>query len=821
MSENNKEKKLPDKDYFHSYQGDEDKKRKHAQITAKEKAEFENAFSDDEDVKTYVPQKKKVVKSAAAPVQATSPEQASQVKDELYALPDFNSDEFFASLGFGAKKTSDEADTKARTRTFDPGADQAAPQTTSQIPQKATQETVSFKAVSKQPAAPSEQALDSTRYFNVKNQKSQRPSSSRDKKKSFKQNFRVLSKDKEDRAILEAAPVGSGGKVFADSVKAEKGEGIFDAVEKAYEKESSQSFDAERELKAKRKKKLKEHRRKGQEKGNELKASLNKKIQLNTLSIYILSLIFSVSFVMTLFFTGTTVYPTVSLVLLLATCLINYKSFIRSFKELKELSASADTALVILCFFSLVHSLSSMLLLKTGSVYTLCAIFACLAENVCELYKNRGKLRFVSMAMKSKELSIMQGISVKTGSASLSEKPDENGEPNIFYCSDAYLDTAINEPAENDSSKTKYYIFSISAVLFACIVIGIMNFISEKTGFSFVVALTATACALLPMIYDPLSRFYFFSEGSPILKNGAAMSGLEALRQIKNAEGFVFDVSDVFTAEICRFKKSAISSISQSDSAVFAASVLSASNSLLAHCFDSFIEELGIKLPEPENLQYEEKQGFSAWVKDKKVLVGNRHMLLNHSIDVPSKEEEKAYGKGRFVCYVVIDGQITATFLVTYKVLPSLRRYSRDFNKTGLVLMISSKEPFITEQFAASKLSVETAGIKVLSSKATSIMDKYSTSRENQDSTGLICSKKKRAFMHLVMGSYNLESGDRLIRQLSVIGQITGLLLVLAALLLKIPVVLNPVVIILLRALWSGIIILILRFKNSKTSVKE
>ena len=47
------------------------------------------------------------------------------------------------------------------------------------------------------------------------------------------QNFRVLSKDREDRAILEVAPTGKGGRGLADSVKPDKGEDIFDAVEKA------------------------------------------------------------------------------------------------------------------------------------------------------------------------------------------------------------------------------------------------------------------------------------------------------------------------------------------------------------------------------------------------------------------------------------------------------------------------------------------------------------------------------------------------------------------------------------------------------------
>lgn len=779
MSDNKKEKKLPGKDYFRNYKGDPETKKHKRDISETQKLEFAAAFSDEEDdAKTYAPapaKKAAEIKVETVPV----------YDEELYAVPEFDSDEFFNTLSVKIKDEKPESEEElGKTVAFSnrelERAEKQAENSAAPEDKKALSDT-----------------LGNTRYFNLRQKMKKHPQDKN--RKSFMQNFRVLSKDREDRAILEVAPTGKGGRGLADSVKPDKGEDIFDAVEKACLDKSDEAKDKNDKLLLK-----KEREQQGILRGEELKAQLNKEIERNKTGMIIYGVLFGISLILTLFFRGFGFYGYASLLISLAGCALCFPAFVKSFNAIKSLTAVSDTALAVMSFFVLIHNLALLGLEQTGSAYTLCVIFACFLRICANYFRLMGRSRFVSMALKSKSLSILQRIPVKSDAASFAKNVSKNDEPDVFYCADAFLDTSVEQPQNEGIKENKYYIFTMSFVLLASLLVGIICFATQLSGLSFITALTATVCMLLPVMYDPLSRVLFYRNGKEMLKQGACISGREALEHIGSSDGFVLDARDVFAGEVSRFRKSAISSISQNDSAVFAALLIREAGSVLAPCFDEFLEQMNITLPPVENFLYEERQGYSAWVLDRKILVGNRQMLLNHSISVPSKEHEKAYGKGRYVMYVVIDGEITATFLVNYKVLSSLRKYSRDFNKTGLVLMLTSKEAFLDEEIVAAKFSVDASSVKVLSSRAGAVMEKYN-SLENQSPTGLLCSRKKRSIMHLIMGCYNSNARDRFILTMMLLGQVLGCILLVLSPILKMPIFLNPVAIVVLRLLWGAV----------------
>lgn len=800
MSENKKDRNLPDKDYFRTYKGDKEK-RKHLEVSDEEKMEFAAAFSDDEAsdaVKAYTPGKK-VTAEAQQPV----PEAPSvQSEEEMYTLPEFNSDEFFASLGFGAKEKQASAPAKKASPVKNEAAAVEEGKTVDFTKTQAVRITENKPAEPKKREAPAE-TLSGTRHFNLRSKTKKIQLEKGRKNSGFKQNFRVLSKDKEDRAIIESAPVGKGGKGLADSVRARKGENIFDAVEKAY-----LNKDEVTQIKIENSALRKERETKGLIRAEEIRREAEKDInkQKNYLIVY--GVLFALSLIFTLFFNYIHFYGTFSLVVSAILVLMNIPDFIKSFKALRKLSAIPETALLIMSFFVVIHNIVMLSLHQVGSIYTICVIFACFMQSFSTFFRQRNKLRLLSMATKSKRLSILQRIPVKNETAAFTASVEAGEEPDIFYCAKAYLDTSVEEPEFDSTSENKYYIFSMSVVLLASLVVGLLCFASQLRGISFISGVTATICALLPVMYDPINRYVFYHKGTEMFRHGACISGREALRHIGSSDGFVLDAKDVFAGEIARFRKSAITRIDQNMSAVFTAAMMYEADSVLAPCFDSFIEQMGIALPEVENFQYEERLGYAAWINDRKVLIGNRQMLLNHSITVPSKEHEKAYGKGRFVMYVVIDGEISATFLVNYKVLSSLRKYSRDFNKTGLILMFNSREAFLNEEIVASKLSLDISSVKVLSSKATAVMEKYNNSIEEQEPTGLLCSLKKKSIMHLIMGCYNLNALNKRVFSMMLIGQLLGIALLIASPILKMNVFINPVTIVILRLLWCGIVTL-------------
>lgn len=800
MSENNKEKNLPDKDYFHNFKSKKEKRNKQ-QLSENEKKEFAEAFGDEEDdVKTYLPGKK-AIQEKVETVQAA--QEAPSQQEDMYALPEFNSDEFFASLGFGVKQKAssekqetegkkDETLTFTRTQALDLGKKKAPAERNPDAEKKASDKT---------------ENLGNTRHFNLR---SMTKKIQLDKnKKNFMQNFRVLSKDKEDRAILEAAPVGNGGKGLADSVKPKKGEDVFEAVEKAYLKK-----DEATQIKIENSALRKQRDLKGIQRGNDIKIEAEKKLEKEKKNLIACGALLLVFVIMTAFFSKTPFYPVFSLIVSLVLFVAGASAFIKGFKALKNLTAVPETAFVVMSFFVVLHNIIMISLKQPASTYTICIIFAVIMRSAASYFFLRNRIRLVTMATKSKRLSILQRIPVNTDTSSFSTTAGDNGEPDIFFCAKAYLDVGVEEPEYDKNKENKYFIFTTGIVLLASLVVGLLSFTTHLTGMSFISALTATICALVPIMYDPMSRYLFFVKGKGLLDRGACISGREALQHISSSDGFVLDAKDVFAGEIHRFRKSSITKVTQNDSAVFAAAIMYEAGSVLAPCFDSFVQQLNFELPVVENFQYEERLGYSAWIMDRKVLVGSRQMLLNHSITVPSKEHEKAYGKGRFVMYVVVDGEISATFLVNYKVLSSLRQYSRDFSKTGLMLMFSSREAFLNEEVVASKLSLDIASVKVLSAKATAVMDKYNSSLEEQSPTGLICSRKNRGIMHLIMGCYNLSSANKFVLSMMITGQVLGILLLVAAAVLKMTFFVHPVAVVILRLIWCAVVAFMIERKK-------
>ena len=138
-------------------------------------------------------------------------------------------------------------------------------------------------------------------------------------------------------------------------------------------------------------------------------------------------------------------------------------------------------------------------------------------------------------------------------------------------------------------------------------------------------------------------------------------------------------------------------------------------------------------------------------------------MLIQHSIPAPDEREERHYAGNKFVMYLVVDGRLTASFLVNYKALSSVKSLTGEFNKTGLVLLLTSREPFLDHKEIAKRLSLESAAVKVLSGKSEAIISSYRSSKSYSLKGSLVCSKAGSGLMSLVVNSYKLHICDRLL----------------------------------------------------------
>ena len=742
-------------------------KRK-TEISDKDRKDFRDAFGDGEEVKTYTPKK----------ASSRVPDKKSTATDDLYKKPSVDIDAFFETLtGIPIPKDADipkrdvsEPSSNEKTRVIGLGALRKA-------------------AGGKSPA---------------------------EEDKNLKKNVRVLVKNKQsDQHILDFAIPDEEKTNIIDVLGAKKGEDIFAVVDKALTKDSDGYAAA---IESVNKKERRERDKKALAYANELRDKLIKKNNRRKLKLIfcivflILTIIFSLipslyteggalSF---LFSGGAAVYGIINIVLLLILAAVFFRNYLQGAKQLIRLSPDSNSTLLIVSIFVLIYDITLLALGTAGEVnYTCFAVFAAGAACVSEFFGARTTLGTLSTAMKNKNLISIQPIDSTPDAVTVAKGITDKGDPNVLYSTDTEIIDSLPEEAEEQETQNKFYTYSSIAVTVIGLILGVAAFFMKGSALSLVTVLLSVICFCSPVTVKLTRTFLSYTVNRRLHRDGAAATSNEAIRLVGKAHGVAMDISDIFTAEVSSFKLAPAVFINRDTAALYAAAVLINGKSLMGKSFKSFIQQTEAELPVAENIQYEEKLGFSAWIGKKRVLVGNREMLVQHSIPAPDEREEKHYAGNRFTMYLVVGGRLTASFLVNYKALSSVKRLTGEFNKTGLVLLLTSREPFLDHKEIAKRLSVESAAVKVLSGKSESTVKAYRNAKSFTVKGGLICSKSGNGLMSLVVNSYKLYNCDRFLFNLHFAGQLAALILLILAVFLNMPVFFNPLAIIGLELFWS------------------
>ena len=658
--------------------------------------------------------------------------------------------------------------------------------------------------------------IGSTRHFNLKNhlkpdraEAEKKLSASR---KNLMQNFRVLSKKRDDEAILEEIPVGDGQESMMDNIRAENGEDLFDAVERAERKKTRRSLIKEEKTKAVVSGKAAEE---------ELKKTLkNEKIQLITLGIlFIAGIILSfVPKVLASSEAPAEELPSVAIFALFNMVILGFTAFIAkdyyrsSAISLYYMNVDADTCLLLSTALVFIQQLFTAIFpqkffLEGLRMYSTVIIFGVAMRVLCDYFRTSTALKGIRTLITNDGISCIQEVESRNDSAVLAHGLSEDGKPKLLYCAETEMKEGVVTDITPIKTDDKYYSFSCIGLVAVSILASLIALIKTKEFASFVTALSAASCLCLPVMCDTVASAMSYLRNLKLSKIGAAATSYEAIREIGKSNAIVMDASDVFMGVVSKFRRVPGSSIAKSDSVVFAASTLKKAGSILSGCFDEILTQMGIDVPEAEDFTYEEKLGYSCWIADRKVLVGSRQMLIEHSIPAPTEYEEKRYaGKGN-VMYVVIEGELVATFVISYRVLSKARRSAAAFANTGLVLMLTSKEPCLTEQMVAAGLGISVTKVKSVSSKGIGIMERYRKNKSMRKSAGLFCSGKSGSLIALAGEAHRIYTSNKFIFVSHIVALAVAAVITLFAVMWNITSLFNPGFIIFYLIFWGMMIL--------------
>ena len=207
--------------------------------------------------------------------------------------------------------------------------------------------------------------------------------------------------------------------------------------------------------------------------------------------------------------------------------------------------------------------------------------------------------------------------------------------------------------------------------------------------------------------------------------------------------------------------------------------------------------------------------GTSAWVYQKKVLVGNRNLLINHGVSVPKISfEQKFTRRNRKALYLAVDGKIMAMFIVSYSADPNLKRELKKLEKTDITLIVKSNDPYINEESIANLFGLPRGYIKVMNRQASRVFEKYSDMQVEKSPAYVVHNGTAKGLISAMRGALTVVSTKNSVSFLTCFGCILGLVTVAGLALMQWYSQITCTAIIVCQAIWTAFTVIVSKLRK-------
>lgn len=251
-------------------------------------------------------------------------------------------------------------------------------------------------------------------------------------------------------------------------------------------------------------------------------------------------------------------------------------------------------------------------------------------------------------------------------------------------------------------------------------------FLFGKTVPTALTAFTCFALASTALTAPLISSLPFYRASRHLRRFGSTVTGFDAVSEMTQIGSVVVDSNYLFPKNsVVLHGMRTFGSFRIDDAIIDAASVVCASGGALSGVFLSVIDNQRSLLRKVDTIIYEDGLGLSAWVSERRILIGTAELLKNHGIGVPSRDYEYKYRQnGRDLVYVSVGGELTAMFVVSYRVRREIFEEIRALRRHKVGLIIVNRDCNITEDKIAEYFNFPKNMIKILPPSSEHILGK-------------------------------------------------------------------------------------------------
>ena len=466
--------------------------------------------------------------------------------------------------------------------------------------------------------------------------------------------------------------------------------------------------------------------------------------------------------------TGGTMLVVASLILTIAPCAVNFNYILEGIKGFKGFKLNKNTGVFLAVTAALIQELVFLFsedpFEKGLSLFAAISVLS-LAFNLTASIVETTRIseNFAFMTEKDEVYSvgpIEQGeTAFEIGRGLLLEEPSVLSSQKTLFPRRFIELSGKYYPSDDISRKLIPISFGVS------VLVGLISLIITRHLLSAVTAFTACLCISLPYFSFIADAIVIKKVSKKLRNKGGMIAGWDALRVCENANAVAVDSADVFDENGGNVYGIHLFYDMEIDEAIInTAALVIASGGPLGNLFKRVIVGEISLLPPVDTLAYEDKLGLSAWIFNRRVLVGNSDLLRNHNVEIPDTALiERHLSDGRYPLYLAIDGKAAAVFIISYDVNASNGRLLKNIESNSISLLVRSDDANITDAMVSNKLNLPLSGVKVLSAVSGDLYKSYEACTTSAADALLLHDGKANSFLQCIKSALSLGAFKQII----------------------------------------------------------
>ena len=425
-----------------------------------------------------------------------------------------------------------------------------------------------------------------------------------------------------------------------------------------------------------------------------------------------------------IFIAGSAPMCVINAVLIIAAAAINNVRFVDGLIGIFKKNITADTAVSLSLAIALVQNMLAAFIggnEVATTVFSAAAVGAVLISKIAEKMDAQRTLSNFEVCVYKYEHN-MYAVHPFENESEIFElgRGLMMGNADLLYSSKVAFPSEFMKNSEADATDKKLIGILIPAALGGAAVAAVAAGIVEKSVMAAFSAFAGTFCICSPVLASIIPAFIARIANHGLNTTGTMISGIAAAEETAGANAVVMDCADIFDRSQCTMHgMKDFKTIRIDDVLLYAAALVIKSGGPLRESFEQVVDGKPDLLPPVKELVYEDKLGISARIHGQKVLLGNKNLLINHSVEMPDGiSEDKYTHSGRKVMYLAVAGKLAALFVVSYAVDKNLEPYFRLLESNGIQVLVRTNDVNVTEELISKSFGLPQETFKILSSVA-------------------------------------------------------------------------------------------------------